>query len=156
VKAIWRNSLPLPFFPNNNNNNNTLTVGLQIPSRPDVPQDAALCYSASRFNNTFKHINWTSNVKMNFIIELENILLQLQTRKFSIYLSFLKSLLLPLIFISILLNYSTLRTDLLHVVSKLFKVITSISIKFPSPENIQLHGRQLHTKSRLKKCLFLH
>ena len=56
----WRlydiKSMPLPFFPNNNNNNsdNTLTVGVQIPSRPDVSQDSTLYCGASQIHGCLK------------------------------------------------------------------------------------------------------
>jgi hypothetical protein len=49
--AMWRNKLPLTFCPQSNNDN-TLTVGLHIPSRPNVPQYSALCYGASVIHNS--------------------------------------------------------------------------------------------------------
>jgi len=49
--AMWRNKLPLKFCPKSNNDN-TLTVGLHIPSRTNVPQYSTLCYGACVIHNS--------------------------------------------------------------------------------------------------------
>jgi len=41
--------MPLHFFPNNNDDN-TLTVGVQILSRPDVSQDSTLYFGVSQIH----------------------------------------------------------------------------------------------------------
>ena len=55
-----------------------------------------------------------------------------------------------------LLNFPTLLTDLLHIISGGVKVTTSISTYVPFFKNNQLHERPLHMKSHLKECLLLH